>query len=127
MRVLKLCFVLIITAIFFSCESTIKEIDKSECNAFQDNSGLYVFIMSEPKREIAERYPTITRNLINEKITEIKKMKPLQLVTGIPNALNDISFDRQINEMIQLVKTNYPQADGVIFKKLDECTPIRFK
>lgn len=114
-----------------ACEQTKPEIKQqivySDATAYQDNSGLYIFIKSNPKHEIVQRFPTIKRNLIQEKIEEVKKMNLGQLIIGVPTALNEISFEKQVEAMIAITKEKHPEANGIIFSKLDEGTPIQFK
>jgi hypothetical protein len=103
-------------------------ISESTANVHQQD-GVFVFIRSLPSYDYTP-LGVINENTVGRAIGATKGKKGKQFWNSLAKTLvTDVtSFSGRLSSIVGIVKTSYPQADGVLFSDdLTECTVIKFK
>jgi hypothetical protein len=91
--------------------------------------GLYVFVLSEPQVSYEVIGPV--KNDIGKQLNESTsgKTKAGKIIGGIlGTAAKNVNFQQLMNNMIDLAKEQYPNAEGIIFdNNLSNARVIKFK
>ncbi|MEQ8474787.1 MAG: hypothetical protein RIB54_01025 [Fulvivirga sp.] len=104
-----ICLLIII---LFSCEAPPLQ-NEAKVNNIR---GLYVFILSEP--QVGYEVIGQVKNDIGKQLNESTsgKTQAGKIIGGVlGTAAKNISFQQLMNNMIDLAKEQYPNAEGIIF------------